>query len=190
MKNRLANLPSIVWVILFPLGLVAFIGLILGFFYLLTMVEGFSSFVFIVVGLLYLFSVLKQPALQSTKTPGIMVALGICFFALMGMAVDQTGNYIYNKPLEILFCPDNTTLERKEVVSNPLPERTDVAQDFSCYNSSNQVEERILVGNIIIVRFVEYVILGYIFLYLGNLIKFIKRKNLKVNAKTYESKKS
>ena len=47
-KKIFFRLPSIVWVILLPLGLLLFIGLIILLFYCLANIEGFDSIVMII----------------------------------------------------------------------------------------------------------------------------------------------
>ncbi|MBK9504023.1 MAG: hypothetical protein IPO03_01220 [Bacteroidetes bacterium] len=42
----------------------------------------------------------------------------------MGATVDQTGNIIYNQPVEICFCDQGTSLNRDENISNPMPGTT------------------------------------------------------------------
>jgi hypothetical protein len=109
---------------------------------------------------------------------GFITALGICFFALMGMAIDQPGNYLYNKPLEWLFCPANSTLSRGIDVSHPLPGRTDITQDFNCVSSDQKITKRIGPLEIMGVRFVEYVVIAYAVLGLVEVRRRVKKQLL------------
>src|SRR6185369_14745067 len=150
-------------------------GIIL-LFTLVATVEGVASIIFLVIGFIYVFASNTEIGLSKikSKTSGLAVAFGIVFFALMGMAIDQTGNVIYNLPLQIINCPAGTYLTRDAIVTNPLPGRTDINQDFNCVNSSKKIVSTLDIGNIIIVRFIEYVIIGYAFRFLSLIIGFIK----------------
>jgi hypothetical protein len=180
-KNKIAKLPSIVWVILIPIGLIAFIGSIILTFYLLANVEGFASIVMLLAALGTMKASVSYTKYQTKSESGssFFLALGICFFALMGVAIDQPGNYLYNKPLEIFFCPENTRLERDVEVSHPLPGRTDMTQNFYCEDKNDNAIEGISVLNVILVRFVEYVIIGYLLIFIVKLYSTFKlRKKL------------
>ena len=52
LKSIFSNLPSIVWVVLLPLGLAALIGGIILIFFMLASVEGFASILILVIGFL------------------------------------------------------------------------------------------------------------------------------------------
>ena len=82
----------------------------------------------------------------------------------MGVAIDQPGNVVYNKPIEMIFCPQNSGLDRGVYVRHPLPERTDWVQMFDCVNDSGEVVYSINTFQIIGVRFVEYIIIAYLLL--------------------------
>ncbi|MEO6728398.1 MAG: hypothetical protein ABIM99_00590 [Candidatus Dojkabacteria bacterium] len=179
MIKKLSNLPSIVYVVLIPIGIAALIvGVILLFTGIAT-IEGFASFLFLVIGLVIVLagsSDVKIPKIKSPGSGGFAVAAGIVFFALMGMSIDQTGNVIYNYPIQVLSCPEGTYLTRESVVTNPLPGRTDINQDFNCVNTHKKVVSSVDIGTVLIVRFVEYVIIGYGFIFLGTIITFIKKQ--------------
>lgn len=191
----LKNLPSFVWVILIDGGIAGLIGGIIGLFYLIANVEGFVSAIFLLIGIAYVRGRAQwarsadlvqtgQTEQSGQRNPAATVgnfatAAVIAFFALMGMAIDQPGNYIYNLPLDVAFCPAETSLERGVIVSHPLPERTDVTQNFSCVNREGEIEAGIGMEKVIAVRFVEYVFLGYFFLYLGRLAEMFVRSRRK-----------
>lgn len=170
------NLPSFVWVFLLPLGLILFIVTIISFFMALASVEGFASVIMLLVGFGVLWASSTEYVSKNvkTKSSGLFVAFGISFFALMGLAIDQPGNFIYNKPIEVFFCPDGTNLKRNSIVSHPLPGRTDVNQNFECYESDESVKT-IGIFDIMLVRFVEYVFIGYGLVYL---VAFLKYRNI------------
>jgi hypothetical protein len=163
--NWFATAPSWVWVFLFPLGIIAFIGSIIGFIYLLANVEGFASIIFILVGWGVGRGLAAASRSQSqTKIPGFVTGGAICFYALMGMAIDQPGNYFFNKPIEWFGCPAGTSLNREVDVSHPLPGRTDMVQDFQCFNAQGEQVGRASMDKVIGIRFLEYVLVAYFFM--------------------------
>jgi hypothetical protein len=177
-----SRLPSIVWIPLIVGGIAALIGGIVGLFYGLSHIEGFASILMLVVA----WSLIRLAASPDTvDTPdtsgggkGLVVAIAITFFALMGMAIDQPGNVIYNQPVEWLFCPSGSDLQRGITVSHPLPERTDVTQDFSCVDTVNgqrEIVDRPTVFEVIAVRFVEYVVIGYALIALSRVYSGLRR---------------
>ncbi len=171
MSDFFHRLPSFVWIIIFLLGIVVLIGSIIGLFYLLSHVEGFASLIMLLAGWGSM-RLMSTPKIASRAQPSpghnIAVALGIGFFALMGLAIDQTGNVVYNQPLEWFFCPSGTQLERGVVVTNPVPGQTNISQDFSCVKSG-EVAHEIGIGKIILVRLGEYILIGYALLWLNRL---------------------
>lgn len=186
--KSLSKAPSIVWVFIFPLGIAAFIGSIIFIFWAIATVEGVASLVMLIAGFLVMRFGSSVPLTNSegkkiNAGSNIAIAMGISFFALMGMAIDQTGNYIYNKPLEILFCEDDSTLNRSVDILHPLPGRTDIIQDFSCYDKDGEFVNSIGMFKIIAIRFVEYVFIGYALLYLNRAINhyMFRKKALKTS---------
>jgi hypothetical protein len=178
LANFARQLPSIVWVFLLPLGVITFIGSIIFIFTTLATVEGVASLIFLALGLAYVRGAIKQPqSNKSTRGDAFATAISISFFALMGMAIDQPGNFIYNKPIEVVACPANTSLTREVIVSNPLPGRTDMTQDFTCVDAANKPIERVSMFTVIAVRFVEYVFLGYLLLGVAKLGRQLKTSN-------------
>lgn len=173
-KNLKDRIPSFVWVLIMVGGIILLIGSIIGLFFLLANVEGVASVIFLVLGILGAGFFSKSPPVKNSF--GIAIFVG--FFALMGASVDQPGNYLYNKPLEIFFCPEGTSLNRSVDVLHPVPGRTDIIQDFTCYNKSNEPVKRIDMFAIIGVRFFEYVLIAYLLIFLRNLIwRFRSRKD-------------
>jgi hypothetical protein len=170
LTTLLATAPSWVWVILFPLGIIAFIGTIIGLFYLLANVEGFASIIFILIGWGMGSAFAPKPHQKKhDQLPSFMIGGFICFYALMGMAIDQPGNYFFNKPIEWWLCPADTNLNRTVDVSHPLPGRTDLTQDFQCRNSQGQIMARASLGGVVGIRFLEYVLVAYLFMGLKQL---------------------
>jgi hypothetical protein len=166
-----------VWIILFILGIAALIGGIFLLFYALGNIEGFASLLMIVIAWLVIRFMSSDGEETSSSAGQKMVVAGvITFFALMGVAVDQPGNYVYNRPIEWFFCPSGTGLHRGVDVTHPLPGRTDVTQDFTCVDSlENFVVDSPPLGGVILVRFVEYVLVAYGLIALNRLYRRIRR---------------
>lgn len=173
MKLNFEKIPSIAWIVFFVGGIIAIIGSIIAIFFLLATVPGFASLIFLIIGVVYLFSPYEK--LPHDPSYKIIQAGMITFFALMGMAVDQTGNVIYNAPLQLL-CPPQTSLMRSVDVSHPLPGRTDLTQNFTCVDDSGKEVSSIAIGYMIALRFVEYVIIAYLFILLRSMRKSTSNK--------------
>ncbi len=78
--------------------------------------------------------------------------------------------------MEWFFCPEGTQLERGIQVTNPLPGRTDVTQEFTCVNpDSKQPVKGISTGRVILVRFVEYILIGYLLVWINRLYMRLRR---------------
>lgn len=153
-KSIWSRLPSFVWIIIFIAGIAVLIGGIIGFFIGMSTIEGFASALMLIAGYFFM---------RSTGN-GLANGMIIAFYALMGMAIDQPGNVIFNYPIEVWECPADSSLSRTEVVSNPLPERTDITQDFSCVNEAGQRVKTVGIVPILVTRFAEYVMIAYLFM--------------------------
>lgn len=156
-----SRIPSWAWILIFLCALAVFIGLITGTFYVISHVEGVASIIFLVMGIVS-FGVF--PLRKPKKLNPLIRAVGIAFFGLMGAAVDQPGNFIYNQPIGFCLCDNSSTLERRTDTFHPLPERTDYRQVFMCIdntgNSVKTINEFIIAG----FRFAEYMLIGYLLL--------------------------
>lgn len=168
-----SRIPSWGWVFIGVACIVLFILFIMGSFYSLAHFEGFASVIFLVLGVIAFRVFSGKPP----STIPVIRAIAVGFFALMGATIDQTGNYIYNKPVEWCMCPDGTELNRTTTTSHPLPGRTDMTQNFLCLLNGEPVENIDMLA-IIGIRFLEYMVLAYLLLGLRWLIwkaKTIKR---------------
>jgi hypothetical protein len=165
-----SKLPSIAWVIILPLMLAAFIGSIIGIFWLLANVEGFASAIMVFVGWL-VFRWDSKTGIDKALTAG-----GIVFYTLMGIAIDQPGNYFFNQPIEWWQCSDGTHLVRGVDVTHPLPGRTDMTQNYTCQDDAGQIIRQIGLEKVILVRFVEYVVVAYFFLYTHSFWRMLRGK--------------
>jgi len=172
-KKPRRRLPSWVWILIIIAGAAGLIGLLIGSFVGIAMVEGFASVILLLCGIVG-FGI--YPLRKPEKANPFTRAIGLSFFALMGAAVDQPGNFIYNKPVEICFCESGTSLNRTENVSNPLPGTTYIEQNYICYDAAGNPVKRINVFAVVAIRFVEYVLLGYLLLWLRRVIWSRKNK--------------
>ena len=118
------RIPSGLWLLIMLLGLVLVIAIPLVFIYVISHFEGISSIIFLVIGW-FTFGTFAR---QDKRNPLIMGG-AILFYALMGMAIDQPGNIIYNQPFA-LVCPkvqhsaavySAETLFLKEQIFTELP---------------------------------------------------------------------
>lgn len=170
-SSFISKIPSIAWVIIIPAGIAGVLAIIIGTFFGLATIEGFASMILLVVGF-FCFRGLSSG--DGGPVGSFVLAMSIVFFALMGMSIDQPGNFLYNKPLEMAFCPPQTVLLRGVDTYHLLPGRTDIVQNFVCYDLSGEQKKELGMGEIILGRFVEYVLIGYILFYLA---KFTQKKN-------------
>ncbi|MBX7059955.1 MAG: hypothetical protein K1X75_17975 [Leptospirales bacterium] len=118
-------------------------------------IEGFMSAILLAAGVV----AFRVARVRSASLSGAALA----FYALMGMALDQPGNWIYNKPFELLFCPEGSSLNRSIQVGHPLPERTDIQQQFVCYRGEEAVDQISMI-EFLGVRLAEYFLLGMLLL--------------------------
>jgi hypothetical protein len=166
-KSWIRRIPSWAWILIIVGGIVGLIAFFIGSFFALTTIEGIASAVLLIAGMIG-FGV--TPLRRPENTAGFARAIGLSFFALMGASVDQTGNYLYNLPVEMSLCPEATSLSRQENISNPLPGTTYVQQDFTCYDDNGEPVKKLNEFAVLGVRFLEYVFLGYFLIGLRRLI--------------------
>ncbi|HMU70580.1 MAG TPA: zinc ribbon domain-containing protein [Chitinophagales bacterium] len=158
-KSIWKRLPAWVWIILIVGGIAALILTLIGSFIAIATMEGVASIVILICGIVG-FGVI--PLRRPDRAGSFARAIGLSFFALMGATVDQTGNFLYNKPIEMCFCHDGTSLTRDIDVTNPIPGQTNITQDYTCYDSTGKAAKTINIFAVLGIRFVEYVILGYL----------------------------
>jgi hypothetical protein len=170
--NFSEKIPSFVWILVIVAAVALFIGAILGGFYVLTHIEGVGSIILLVCGWAVFRFGNNAPEIKSSS---IGIAVVISFFAMMGMALDQTGNYVYNKPLEWIFCPPETELTREAITRGARGGGVTVNQNFTCAaENGGEVLRKISSWEVIIFRFFQYVLLGYILLGLSRLYTGLK----------------
>lgn len=163
-------MPSWLWLIFILAGIMLIIAIPIAFIYVLSHFEGIASIIFLVIGW-FVFGAFAK----SQKKNTLIMGGAVCFFALMGMAIDQTGNIIYNQPMA-LSCPEGTTYSRSVSTLHPLPGRTDFVQNFQCFDAEGKTAYTIPVGLVLLTRFGEYVLIAYL-LY-GIRIIIIRLRNI------------
>ncbi|RHX83179.1 hypothetical protein [Leptospira stimsonii] len=155
--QKFGKLGTIGWIFIILFGLAAIILAPILLINAISKVEGFASFLLLIGG----FFGARSSAKSQFGPPAN--AIFIVFFSLMGVAIDQPGNYLYNLPLQFI-CKEGTRLERTVQVSHPLPERTDMTQVFTCSTFYGKEKNQIPLAKILGIRFLEYMILGGILL--------------------------
>lgn len=165
MSSWTDKIPSILWIPIIIGGIALFIGGGWAIFYGFGYVEGFGSLIMLVLG--WIGFRIGNNSDEKDVGNSLGVAVGLTFFALMGMALDQTGNFLYNKPLEWVYCPENSELIRETIKSGARGGGVQLSQNFVCVAQNGEVLRKVSMFEHLAVRFVEYVFLGYILLYLS-----------------------
>jgi hypothetical protein len=172
MSKWTEKIPSFLWIPIIIGGIALFIGGVLAIFYGFGYVEGFGSLIMLVLGWIG-FRIGNKSDEKDVGKFG--VAIGITFFALMGLALDQTGNFIYNQPLEWIFCPANSDLVRETIKGSARGGGVTLNQSFTCVTQTGEIVRQISMFEHLGFRFVQYVLLGYILLGLNRLYSKIKK---------------
>lgn len=162
------SIPSWLWVFILLFGILLVIAIPIVFIYVLSHYEGVASIIFLVIGW-FVFGAFAK----SEKKNSLILGGAIGFFALMGMAIDQTGNRVYNQPLAF-SCPAGTTFGRTVSTLHLLPGQTDFIQNYECFNEKGESVYTISIGMVLLTRLVEYILIGYLLLGLRKLIFKIK----------------
>ncbi len=163
------KIPSWLWLPIILLGIALVICIPIGFIYVISHFEGVASIIFLIAGWFVFGSFAK-----SAKRSSFVLAGAVCFFALMGMAIDQPGNRLYNYPLN-LSCPEGSSYSRSVITRHPLPERTDFVQNFQCYDAKGRAVHTIPIWMLLLTRFCEYIALAYLLLGIRTLIYRIRK---------------
>lgn len=172
MSKWTEKIPSFLWIPIIIGAITLFIGGLLAVFYGFGYVEGFGSIIMLVLGWIGFRIGNNSDDIKDR----FAVALGITFFALMGMALDQIGNFIYNKPLEWIFCTENSELMRETIKSGTRGGGIQLSQNYTCVAQNGEVLRKISMFEHLAVRFVEYVFLGYILLGISRLYAKLRGK--------------
>ncbi|MBM9500382.1 hypothetical protein JWG44_09000 [Leptospira sp. 201903071] len=155
--QRITTLGTFGWILIILLGLAAVILTPILFIAAISHLEGFAGSLLLIGGYFG-----ARSAIRSQFGPPAK-AVFIVFFSIMGMSLDQPGNYLYNFPFRYL-CPSSATIQRSVQISHPLPGRTDMTQAFSCFDTSGKEISRIQLPAILGIRFTEYLLIAGILL--------------------------
>ena len=189
MSKWIEKVPSFVWILVIVTAIALFIGAMIGGFYAITHIEWVGTILMLLCGWGCLRFGANSPEIKSDSALGkVGLAILITFFAMMGVALDQTGNFIYNKPLEWIFCPADSELTRDVVRRAARGGGVSVEQKFTCVaENGGQVRRTIGMWETLLFRFFEYVVLGYALLGLSRLYSRIrglpKKKGTRVKSK-------
>ncbi|MBM9577811.1 hypothetical protein JWG45_11685 [Leptospira sp. 201903070] len=156
--QKIGTLGTFGWILIILLGLGAVIITPILLITAISHLEGFAGLLLLIGGYFG-----ARSAIRSQFGPPAK-AVFIVFFSIMGMSLDQPGNYLYNFPFRY-FCPSSTTMQRSVQISHPLPGRTDRTQAFSCYDQNAKEISRIQLPAILGVRFMEYFLIAGILLF-------------------------
>lgn len=161
------RIPAWAWIIIIVACIAGVLFALIGSFIAVATLEGVASIILLVLGVIgFGIAPLRKP-----ENPGSFTrAIGLSFFALMGATVDQPGNIIYNKPVEMCFCTDGSSLSRDENISNPMPGTTIIQQDFTCFDKMGNPVKQINMFAVLGIRFLEYILLGYLLIALRSVI--------------------
>ena len=186
MSNWTGKIPSLAWILIIAAAVALFIGALWGGFYAVTHVEGVGSIFLLVCAWAALRGGANSPDLESSN---LGLAILIVFFAMMGIGLDQPGNFIYNQPMEWIFCPPETELTRDVVRRAARGGGVSIEQNFNCVAAGGQVLRRLSGWELYFFRFFEYVVIGYILLGLSRLYSRMKGF-LEVNGSAGKNKMS
>ncbi len=188
MRNLISRIPTLGWIVLIPLGLALFIGGIAAVFWAISSTEGVASACMLVAGAVFIRFTYPPDSNQSgrwnlltrskprTTEEKIGLAISVFFFSLMGVAIDQPGNFVYNKPLEILSCPAGTALYRTTSTTHPKPGSTRISQNFNCLDSNGAALKKIGILELLMHRFLLYAGIFHILLGLNRFVPMRKHR--------------
>ncbi|HEY8563037.1 MAG TPA: hypothetical protein VIL74_21855 [Pyrinomonadaceae bacterium] len=167
------KIPSFAWILMIVAAIAALIGALWGGFYAVTHLEGVGSIFLLICAWAALRAGANSPDLGNSP---LGIALVIVFFAMIGIAFDQPGNYIYNRPLEWIFCPAETELTRDVVRRAARGGGVSISQNFQCVAADGKARRAISMWEQLFFRFFEYVAIGYALLGASRLYTRIFKK--------------
>lgn len=119
--------------------------------------EGIASIGILVLAIAALFF-FKGEVIENKYTILVFIAI----FAFLGLVFDRAGNFIYNKPFEML-CPAETVLSRDVVAVENSDEEMVNQQYFSCYSiTQGKAIKELPLYQTIGIRFLEYIVIGFV----------------------------
>lgn len=166
--RKISTLGTFGWILIILLGIAAVILTPILFIAAISHWEGFAGSLLLIGGYFG-----AKSAIRSQFGPPAK-AVFIVFFSIMGMSLDQPGNYLFNYPFRYL-CPNSTTMERSVSISHPLPGRTDTTQVFSCFDPRGKEISRIPLPAILGIRFTEYFLIAGILLFIQERLSIRKQ---------------
>lgn len=175
MKSLTGKIPSFLWLPMIVGAAALLIGGSLAIFYAAGYVEGFASVILLILGW-WGFRIGNNS--DDFVVGGLGTALGIAFFALMGMTLDQPGNFLYNQPMEWLFCPENSELARATIQRGSY-NGVSLSQNFACIDRTGGAARAIAGYEHFGFRFVQYVLIGYVLLALSRIHSRLRKKDAK-----------
>lgn len=149
-------MPMWLRALLILVGSITAMGLLILTIISIATVEGFASLIFIVINVLIF--IVWPLRLKKKSSLNSFLGVAFIFMAFMGGTIDQTGNPVFNKPIEYCMCAENETLTRTAQVSH-INSRTSYAQDFRCRTSADDEGRSISMFAVLGLRFVEYILL-------------------------------
>jgi hypothetical protein len=173
--SAFGRMPSWLLAIMAIVGALALMAAVILLIASMSTFEGVASFIFLVLGVL-IFVVYPLRIHKKVKQSGGRSIVGavVVFFAFMGAVIDQTGNWVYNKPVEWCNCHEGTSLNRNTDVTHPYAGKTTYTQNFTCYNLQGEVVNQISMLWVILIRFGEYIVLGLLLVGLQRIIVQLK----------------
>lgn len=144
----------------------AFIIVILGLItYFTQNFEGVAS-----IGLLVLLTGFLIWSGREIVENKFMVITVLAIFVFLGVIFDGAGNFIYNKPIQML-CPSETYLSREVVISEDYEGNTVYTHIFSCFaENQEKAVKQFPVYQTFGIRLIEYILLGLALIGLSSLI--------------------
>lgn len=92
------------------------------------------------------------------------ILIFIVVFSILGIIFDGAGNFIYNKPIQML-CPAETVLSREVIVSEDYEGNTAYRHVFSCYSmTQGQSVKQLPLYQTGGIRLVQYLTIGFVLL--------------------------
>lgn len=172
MAKGTTKIPAILLTPIIIGAIVLCIAAAVGFFYGLGYIEGAGSLIAIVIGWIG-FRIGNRTSEAEVGRYG--VAIGIIVFATMGTALDQTGNCLYNLPMEYIFCPEGSSLWRETAQKALNSGGVQLRQQFTCMTKEGNLLRTVSLIEYSLFRFAEYVIIGYLLLGVSRLYSQLKR---------------
>jgi hypothetical protein len=175
MKSGLTNKQVLTVFLMVPLAIIA-MALFVIIAALITGQEGFASLLFLFAGifLFIYFPFRYKSRIQWTSVPTVLFP----FFVLLGATLDQTGNTLYNYPIEWKECASDEQLVRK-IAHYSRGGKSSNSIEFFVKNTQSGKERLVHWWTIIWIRAVEYVFIGLILIIIQRIWWNLKYKGIR-----------